>query len=104
MLETTTLSDKMQTFIAGIQSNEAKSFTANYVKADFTKLKALEHTKVKYSLWLGGTEEDNVLTPTGSEGKFTFEGELSVYLNGKGVNEVNEMTITIAPSSVIDFE
>ena len=30
MLETTTLSDKMQTYIAGIQSLDALSFTSNY--------------------------------------------------------------------------
>ena len=30
MLETTTLSDKMQTFILGIQSNSGLSFSANY--------------------------------------------------------------------------
>ena len=30
MLETTTLSDNMQTYIAGIQSLDALSFTANY--------------------------------------------------------------------------
>ena len=30
MLETTTLSDKMQTYIAGIQSLEGLNFNANY--------------------------------------------------------------------------
>ena len=41
MLETTTLSDKMQTYIPGIQSLDALEFTANYTKTDFTTLKAL---------------------------------------------------------------
>ena len=36
-------------------------------------------------------------------GKFTFDGQLSVYKNGGGVNEVQDMTITIAASSVIQF-
>ena len=34
MLETTTLSDKMQTYIPGIQSIDALEFTANYTKTD----------------------------------------------------------------------
>ena len=42
MLETTTLSDNMQTYIAGIQSLDGLSFTANYTLADFQTLKALE--------------------------------------------------------------
>ena len=42
MLETTTLSDNMQTYIPGVQSLDALEFTANYTKEDFTKLKALE--------------------------------------------------------------
>ena len=104
MIEVTTLSDKMQKFIAGIQQLESMSFTANYDKAEFTALKALEHTTGHYAVWFGGTESNNVVTPTGSDGKFSFDGELSVYAAGAGVNEAVNMTITIAPSTVIDFE
>ena len=103
MLETTTLSDKMQTYIAGIQSLEGLSFTANYDKTDFAALKALEGKKETYAVWFGGTEAGGVVTPDGSNGKFSFDGELSVYPVGGGVNEVVDMNITIAPSTVIDF-
>lgn len=41
MLETTTLSDKMQTYIAGIQSLDALAFTANYTLTDYKALQAL---------------------------------------------------------------
>ena len=103
MLETTTLSDKMQTFILGIQANEGLSFTANYTKADFTTLQALEGTEQDYAIWFGGTESGGVLTPDGSNGKFSFKGELSVHVTGGSVNEVVEMGITIAPTTVISF-
>ena len=93
----------MQTYIAGIQSNEGLSFTANYTKADFSALKALEGKTEKYAVWFGGTESNNEVTPDGSDGKFSFEGQLSVYPVGGGVNEVVDMNITIAPSTVIDF-
>ncbi len=101
MLETTTMSDAMQTYIPGIQSLDGLEFEANYTKADFTKLKALEGQKKHYAVWFGGTGEGSTLTPTGSDGKFKFEGQLSVYPVGGGVNEVVGMNINIAPSSPI---
>jgi len=101
MLETTTLSDGAQTYIPGIQSQEALEFTANYTKADFDTLKALEGQDVDFAVWLGGTVAAGVATPTGSDGKFEFKGQLSVFVVGGGVNEVVDMTISIAPSTVI---
>lgn len=104
LLETTTLSDPMQTFIKGIQSLDALTFTTNYNLVDYKKVKDLEGTKYSFSVWFGGTGEGSTLVPTGSDGKWNFDGELSVYVNGGGVNEVVNMTITIAPSTPIEFE
>lgn len=101
MLETTTLSDNMQTYIAGIQSLDALEFEANYTKEDYTTLKALEGKTEKYAVWFGGTESGGNLTPSGTDGKFEFEGQLSVYAAGGGVNEVVNMNISIAPSTPI---
>ncbi len=101
MLETTTLSDKMQTYIPGIQNLDALAFTANYTKEKFTELKGMEGAEHDYSVWFGGTEENGVVTPTGSDGKFDFKGQHSVYAVGAGVNEVVDMNITIAPSTPI---
>ena len=52
-------------------------------------------------MWFGGTEEAGVVTPTGTDGKFEFKGQLSAYPVGGGVNEVVDMNITIAPSTPI---
>lgn len=101
MLETTTLSDGAQTYIPGIQSQEALEFTANYTKSDFDTLKALEDQDLKLAVWLGGTVSNGSVTPTGSDGKFEFTGRLSVFVAGGGVNEVVDMTISVAPSTVI---
>ena len=100
-LETTTLSDPAQTFIPGIRQQESLAFTANYTKSDYTTLKALEGVSTKFAVWLGGTESGGVATPDGSDGKFEFTGDLRVRVTGKGVNEVQEMTITITPSTAI---
>ena len=101
MLETTTLSDSMQTYVAGIQSLDALTFSANYDKAKYAELKAMEGTSKDFAVWFGGTESSGVVTPTGDEGKFEFSGSLSVFVTGGGVNEVRGMNITIAPSTVI---
>ena len=95
MLETTTLSDSMQTFIEGIQASDALEFSANYTKEDYTKLNALKGKEESYAVYFG--EE-------GVNGKFTFKGYLSARVSGGGVNEVVGMTISIAPSTVINYE
>ena len=101
MLETTTLSDGMQTYIPGIQSLDGLEFNANYDKADFDRLKEMEGTEYEFSVWFGGTVSGGTVTPTGENGKFDFGGQLSVFPVGGDVNAVVEMTISIAPSTPI---
>ena len=101
LLETTTLSDGMTTNIMGIQSLDALEFECNYTKEDYTKLKAMEGQDLDFAVWLGGTESAGVVTPTGSDGKFEFKGQMSVFVNGGGVNEVVNMTVSIAASTPI---
>ena len=106
MLETTTLSDPMQTFIAGIQTLDTSGlqFTCNYTKADYSTLKALEGAEKDFAVWFGASTSNSVDTPDGSDGKFEFSGLLSVFVAGGGVNEVVNMTVSIAPSTKIDFK
>ena len=93
----------MQLFLAAApeHTRQALAFTANYTKEKFTELKGMEGTEHDYSVWFGGTEENGEVTPTGSDGKFDFKGQHSVYAVGAGVNEVVDMNITIAPSTPI---
>ena len=92
MLETTTLSDSMQTYIPGIQSLDALEFTANYTLADYQNIVALKGTEEKFAVWFG---------TDGADGKFEFKGQISAFPVGGGVNEVVSMTISIAPSTAI---
>lgn len=103
-LPTTTLSDAVETSINGIQSMDSMEFLCNYDKSEYETLKALEGQQKAYAVWMGASGSAGALTPTGDNGKYKFMGELSVYINGKGVNEVDEMTITIAPSTVIQSD
>ena len=101
MLETTTLSDSMQTYIEGIQSQDVLEFTINYDLTTYQTLLAMKGTETEFSVWFGGNESGGSVTPTGAEGKFNFKGYLSVRVVGKGVNEVKEAIISIAPSTAI---
>lgn len=101
MLETTTLSDPMQTYIEGIQSSDAMEFTINYDLVTYKKIADMKGKETDFGVWFGGTEENGVTTPDGSEGKFNFKGYISIRVVGKGVNEVKEAIISIAPSTPI---
>ncbi len=100
-LETTTLSDPMQTYILGILSGDTMQFTHNYTLTDYNKLLALKGQQIEFAIWFGNSITGDVATPDGSNGKFSFTGEISVKISGKGVNDVREMVSTIAPSTPI---
>jgi hypothetical protein len=92
MLETTTLSDAQVTNIPGIKSSETLTFTCNYTKVDFTAVNADAGKALHYALEF-------------SDGsKFTWQGQHTCGLPGKGVNEVVEFTINIAASTAVEFD
>lgn len=103
-LDVTTLSDGQYKYIPGIKkSGDNLSFKAWYDPTTYGSLKAKEGTERHFALWMGGTVANEVATPTGSEGKFSFDGYLTVALGGAGVNAPRPMTITITRSGPIAF-
>lgn len=101
-IDTTTLSDRMETGVPGVISLDTMEFECNYDKEDYQKVKALEGKEQDFSIWMGGTEgSDGKPVPNGEEGKFDFKGELTVYITGGGVNEVTGMNIAIVASTPI---
>lgn len=89
MLETTTLSDAQVTQIPGIRSGDAIPFTCNYTKADFDKVYADEGKPLYYELDF-------------SDGSvFAWQGQHTVGVPGKGVDEVLEFTINCAASTAV---
>lgn len=104
LLDTTTLSDKVRTNILGIQEIRSFNFTANYTKEEYSKLAALEGETLDLAVWFGGTESAGTVTPTGSDGKFSFKGLISCYPVGASVNEVVDLNITISTSSPIVWD
>lgn len=105
-LDATTMSDPIQVFIDGIITvdNAGYEFEANWDKTAFTTLKALEGTEHDYAVWYGGTETNGVATPTGTDGKFSFKGLLTVSDAEASVNAVQNMIINIRPTTGITTE
>ena len=83
MLETTTLSDAQVTNIPGIKGSDMLTFTYNFTKEDFAKVEADAGKPLHYALEF-------------SDGsKFTWEGQHTSGLPGKGVNEVIEAILSL---------
>lgn len=92
LLETTTLSDAQVTNIMGIKGADMLTFTCNYTSADFAAVNDDANKKLYYELSF-------------SDGSsFSWEGQHTCGLPGKGVNEVVEFTINIAASSEVTFK
>lgn len=100
-LDATTLSDGMRVYIEGIQDTEEMTFDANYDKAKYSTIKALEGKVVPTAVYFG---HDSTGSPDGSDGKFTWNGTINVHVTGGQVNEVAGMQITCTPNTVITME
>ena len=94
-LEKTTTADPQRTYIEGILNNDQKTFTCNYNSTDFATLENLKGVETDVAIWFGASESGGVYTPDGSLGKFSGKGYISVFVNGGGVNEVVNMTVSL---------
>ena len=92
-LDTTDLSQPTyKTSILGLQEMPDLTFECNYDKTAFTTLKSLEGGTLWFQLMFGS-----------ADGAFTWTGQLSVYANGAGVDEVRKMTVTVSTATPIVF-
>lgn len=95
-LDTTDLSAKtMKTSILGLQEAPDLVFEANYDKAVFKTIKALEGKQQDFQLQFG---DDGV------DGKFSWKGKLTIIPVGGGVDEVRKMSISISAETEITTE
>lgn len=103
-LDTTTLSDGSRTSTPGVKGdNSAKDFTCNYDKAKFNEIKQMEGTEQNLAIWYGGTEENGVVTPTGTDGKRSFKGYVSVRDAAASVDAVRDMIVSVLPTTPITY-
>lgn len=91
-IDTTTLSNHMKTNIPGLIDPGALEFTANYDFEGYKELKKLEGKTCKYGVQFG---------KDGSDGVHVFEGILSCWPKGGGVEDCVEIGISISVSTEI---
>ena len=100
-IDITTLSDYMRKYINGIGDTTDQTYGANYTPENFQTVNELHGNQYDYAVWFGASGEAGSETPDGHNGKFSWTGDISVGVNGGGVNEAVGMTITCTPSTVI---
>lgn len=93
-LDTTDLSaEKFKTSILGLQEVPDLTFEANYDKTAYLAIEAMAGTTKHFKLEFGNA---------GADGIFTWQGEVSVFVNGGGVDEVRKMTLTLSAETEIE--
>lgn len=91
-LDTTDLSQStFKTSILGLQELPDLTFEANYDETAYATISALTGT-YWFHLEFGT-----------ADGQFEWSGQVRVYANGGGVDEVRKMTITLSASTAITF-
>ena len=98
-IDVTTLSDPQRKYVPGVQDISSSTFTANYIAADMTKINALSGKQTEFAIWIGATTSNGVDTPTGSDGQWTWTGDIMAYKAGGDVNAAQDMTIVTFPST-----
>ena len=100
-VDTTTLSQEVSTFVTGVQTLDAFEFLANFTAADFNKVKTLQDNAQVYKFALAFGKPDG--TAYGSLGVFTWNGQVSTWVEGGSVNGVREMRISVSATSEVSF-
>lgn len=104
-IETTTLSNEVSTFVNGVQSMSTFEFLSNYSVEDYKAVKALQDSAQVYEFALAFGKPVVVTSTTsyGSLGVFSWNGQVSTWIEGGGVNAVREMRTSISATSEVAF-
>ena len=99
-IETTTLSQEVSTFVNGVQALDSFVFLANYDPENYKMLSGdgVKNSVLTYVLAFGKSGDTY-----GTLGSFEWDGQLSVWVEGGGVNAVREMRISISATSEVEF-
>lgn len=84
------------------EDSSAMEFAADYDSTTYDDLKEIEESGAQgdYAIWIGGTENsDGTITPTGSAGKFSGKGTLSVSKDGGETDGIQTMTIRVSKTA-----
>lgn len=94
-LDTTDLSaSSLKTSILGLQELPDLTFECNYDESAYNTIKGLNANNYYFKLKFG---------TAGADGIFSWQGQIRVYVNGAGVDEVRKMTVVLSASTEIAF-
>lgn len=93
-LDATTLSHTQHVYEADIADQADLTFGVLYLKADMTKIQALQGQALPYAVYFGKDGEDGI---------FEWTGDIFVSPKGGGVGELRTGEITCYPSTEIAF-
>lgn len=103
-IDITTLSDDTEQLIPGIKRvGSGYQFNANYDQDVYDSIDKMTDV-YSFAIYKGGTGSGSNVTPTGSDGKWKFDGRITIGTLDGGVDDSFDMVITIFPSTPIDFE
>jgi len=92
-LDTTDLTQPTyKTSELGLQEIPDLTFECNYVESTYDAITAMLLSLYYFSLEFGD-----------SDGKFTWTGDISIFVNGAGVDEIRKMTVTTSTATPIEF-
>jgi hypothetical protein len=92
-LDTTDLTQpKYKTSILGLQEVPDLTFECNYDETAYATIADLEGDELFFELAFGAA---------GANGSITRKGQVSIFINGGGVDEVRKMTVTCSASTPI---
>lgn len=98
--DVTTMSDPAHTYIPALpDSGGSLEFSTWLSAADGAAIDAMADVEHHLAVWIGGTEENGVITPTGSVLKRTFKGYVNYIITGAGTAEAAPATVVVTPSS-----
>lgn len=103
-IDVTNLEQSMHTYILGLaDTGGSMDFTANYIKSDYSSIKALEGSVENFAIWFGGTVSGSSVVPSGDDGKWSFSGYVKAGIVGKGADDAREMQVHVVPTTDITF-
>ena len=94
-IETTDLTDEIQTFVLGVQQLDSMEFEANYSPSVFQTVQAQAGKDLHYRIKLG---------KEGALGSVTWQGQHSVRISEGEVNGSIGMIIACSASSKLEFD
>lgn len=101
-IEATTLTNETSTFVTGVQTLDAFEFLANFTQEEYAAIRSYQTAAKIFKFALAFGKPNG--TTYGNLGVFTWNGQLSIWVEGGSVNGVREMKIYVSAATEVTLE